>query len=128
MAFHLTKGVIEFVEVNDIVYLEADATVTNIYLSKGQQLTAVRNLGYYSKLLMSDYNFFPISHKDLVNLNYVKSYKHRELTLFLTTGKHLFASRRGGRDFKMYLNKNKRELDHLEGSGIRDFFKKLFKG
>lgn len=61
IAFHLIKGIVEFVQVDDIIYLEADGTLTYVYLQNGNRLTAVKNLGHYSKLLLSGYSFFPIS-------------------------------------------------------------------
>ena len=126
IAFHLIKGVIEFVEVKDIIYLEADGTVTNIYLSEDRKLIALRNLGYYIKLLMSDYNFFPISNKHLVHLNYIKRYKHSELTVWLINGKPLIASRRGGQDFKKFLTNNKDKFGKLQQLNLKDLLKKWF--
>ena len=126
IAFHLLKGIIEFVKVDDIVYLEADQNVSYVYLQNGSKLNAMRNLGHYSKLLVSDYSFFPISHSIVVNLDYVKRYNHSELTVSLTNGKHLFASRRGGQDFKRYLNENRKNFGGIQGNGLRGVFKRLF--
>ena len=125
IAIHLIKGIIEFVNVEEIVYLQAEGTITRVFLEDGSSLTAVKNLGNYSKLLTSDYNFFPISNSIVVNLDYVKRYNHGELTVILTTGESLFASRRGGQDFKKLLNDNKGRFGNLEGSGLVGFFKRI---
>ncbi len=128
IAIHLSKGIIEFVEVDEIVYLEADATITNVYLLRGNKLTAMKNLGFYSKLLMSDYNFFPISNSLVVNLDFIKRYNHSELAVVLTSGKTIYASRRGGQDFRKFLNDNKSQYGDIQPQGIGQLLKKLLGG
>lgn len=126
IAFHLPKGVIEFVEVEQILKLEADGTISYVYLTDGRKINAMKNLGQYSKLLLADHNFFQVSNSVLVNLDYVKRYNHSELTLTLTDGSHVFASRRGGQDFKKYLNENQGSMGNMDKSGISGFLKNLF--
>jgi len=116
IAFHLLKGIIEFVLVDDIVLLEADGPVTHIRLRDGVNLTAMKNLGHYSRLLTTEYNFFQISNDKVVNLDFVKRYNHAELTLTLVDGTHVIAARRGGQDFRRFLSENK-EYKSLEGGG-----------
>ena len=125
IAFHLIKGVIEFVHVEDILYLEADGGITYIFLKDGKKLTAMKNLGHYSKLLTEEYHFFPISNSMVVNTAYVKRYNHAELCINLTNGEHLYASRRGGQDFKKYLNENKGQFGALQRGGMMNSFKKF---
>lgn len=103
MAFHRVKGLIEFIEVERIIYCEADGSLTKVYLSNGEVLTAMRHLGNYSNILIEDFRFYPISNKTVVNMDYVKSYNHAELALTLTTGQVIYASRRGGADFRRLL-------------------------
>jgi len=125
IAFHLLKGIVEFVLVDDIVVLEADGPVTHIRLRDGVNLTAMKNLGHYSRLLTAEYNFFQISNDKVVNLDYVKRYNHAELTLTLTDGTHIIAARRGGQDFRRFLSENK-EYKNLEGgNGLVSILKGL---
>lgn len=128
IAIHLVKGIIEFVEVDDIIYLEADGTITKVFLKDGQVLTAMKNLGSYSKLLIADYQYFLISNKTLINLDYVKRYNHSELTVYLSNGNSIYASRRGGQDFKKFLNDNKSQFRNIEDSGFGSFFRKIMGG
>lgn len=104
IAIHLIRGIIEFVDVERIMYLEADGTMTKVYLEKGATLHAAKNLGSYGKLLKKDYDFYSISNSIIVNLAFVKRYIHRELTVKLLDGTLLSASRRGGQDFKNIVN------------------------
>ncbi len=128
IAIHLVKGIIEFVEVADIIYLQADGAVTKVFLKDGQQLTAMKNLGSYSKLLIADYQYFLISHSTLVNLDYVKRYNHAELTVYLSNGNSILASRRGGQDFKKFLTDNKSQFGKIENSSLGGFFRKMMGG
>lgn len=104
IAIHLTKGVIEFIPVEEIMYLEADRTITYVFLTDSRKLNAMRNLGHYSKLLVSDHPFYPISNKVVVNLDYVMRYTHNTLTVTLINGEKVQASRRGGQEFRRFLN------------------------
>jgi two-component system, LytTR family, response regulator len=105
IAFHRSKGAIEFVNVTDIIYCEAEKEITNIFLKDKSHFAAMKTLSYYTKLLETDFNFFRISDKCLVNLDYLKTYNHnKDYELELTTGKILYASRRGGQELKQRVN------------------------
>lgn len=103
MAFHRVKGIIEFIEVQRILYCEADGSLTRIHLADGNVISAMRHLGHYTGILVRDFPFHPISNKCVVNMDYVKSYDHGELVLALTNGEVLYASRRGGTEFRRKL-------------------------
>lgn len=100
MAFHLHNGIIEFVNISDIVYLKADGVICYVFLKDGVQLSVTRNIGFYKEMLVSDYHFHAISNGLLVNQEFIKKYNHRELTVELTNGTVLYASKRFGKDFK----------------------------
>lgn len=104
ITFQLVGGIYEFVDIKDILYLEADGPVTHLYInSQPKPLSAAKNLGHYSQLLTSDYHFFQISQSLVINLDYIKQYRHNENELVLTNGKVLLASRRGGQHLKDFL-------------------------
>lgn len=125
MAFTLLKGIIEFVYFEDIVKLEADGVVTHVSLVNGTKLTANRNLGHYCTLLTSEYHFFQISNSILVNLDFVKRYNHSECALTLRDGSTIFASRRGGQDFKRFLEDSReyKSLDQENRNVLLNFLK-----
>ncbi len=108
IAFHRAGGKIEFVTTDEIIYCEAEKDYTHVYLKDGKKFTAIRNLLYYSRPLEIDFNFFRISDKHLVNLDYLKLYEHSEdFQLTLTNGKVLNASRRGGQQLKEHINSSR---------------------
>lgn len=117
IAFHRIGGSLKFVNIDDIVYCEADKNTTRVFLKDYTQedkpsFTATRNLASYAKLLEIDYNFFRISDKQLVNVDRVDVYDHnKDFELSLFNGKKLYASRRGGQEFKQYWNKGKNHVE-----------------
>lgn len=67
--------------VNDIIYCEADGYCTHFHLTQKQKVTSTKNLKYYEEML-SDHNFIRVHHSSLINLKHVKAYSHQgEITL-----------------------------------------------
>lgn len=64
-----TLKAIEFVQLSNIMYCEADGRYTQFVLEDGKSIIASRNLGEYEKLLPTA--FYRIHHKYIVNLNVV---------------------------------------------------------
>ncbi len=109
--FDLPKGQKEVVKVKDILYLEADGAITHVYLRNERKLTAMKNLGHYSKMLMAEYDFFPIHNNTVVNKREVKRINSRESTVTLQNGKTLICSRRGFEGFKSVFGTNRNVFD-----------------
>ena len=61
---------IDFVRIDDILYLESDGRYTTIHLVDKSTLFVSKNLGEYEKLLSNSY-FFRIHKKYLINLKYI---------------------------------------------------------
>ena len=61
---------IELIQIEDIVYLEADGRYTIFHLTNNRFKTSSRNLGEYEKILNRNV-FFRIHYKYIVNLNMV---------------------------------------------------------
>ena len=112
ISFHKLNGILEIVPVEDIVYCEADGTVTKVFLKGYKQegrnrdiptFTAMRNLGFYATRLENDASFFRVKSDILLNITYLKTYNHGERTLLLTNNRSLLASREGGKKLNNYL-------------------------
>ncbi|NQX97715.1 MAG: LytTR family transcriptional regulator [Flavobacteriales bacterium] len=61
---------IEFVQINDIIYCNADEGYTDIQLMDGRIITASKPLTTFEKLLQ-EYTFFRISKSHLINTNHI---------------------------------------------------------
>lgn len=125
LALHQPGGVIEFIDIDQILYLEADGVTTQFMMQDGRLMLAMRNIGQYSKLL-ERHGFFPISQSIMVNLDQLKRYDHAERVLTLNNGKTLYASRRGGQDLRHYLNQSIQETQ-LSSNPLIKFFEKIFR-
>lgn len=64
---------LQFVKIEDIIYLEASANYTLIYLPGNVKLTASRTLKDFEELLPQD-NFVRIHHSYIINVNCVEKY------------------------------------------------------
>lgn len=124
IAFHLHNGVIEFINVKEIKYLQADGVISYIYLENGEKLTVTKNLGYYKEMLISDYNYYLISNSLLVNMEFIHRYNHSQLLLTLKDGTKLYASKRYGKDFKNSLSISK--IKNQRNNPVATFFSRLF--
>ncbi len=124
LALHQPGGLIEFIEIDQIQYIEADTVMTRFMMRDNRLMRATRSIGQYTKLLQQ-HNFFPISQAVLLNLNQLKKYDHAERTLTLISGQTLYASRRGGQDLRHYLNQTTAPAEP-QSRLLRDWLSKLF--
>jgi len=99
----LTKGVIEFVDLADIMYLAADENTCMVFQQSGSPLHSIKHLGYYLELLSGNSEFIQISKSCLVNATHVKRYDHRAKELSLKNGHALVASHRFSKSLKARL-------------------------
>lgn len=110
LAIHLPNNKLRRLAIADIMYIEADTVCSIFHLASGETITAIRNLGEYRKVLELDHQFFSISHSLYLNMAYHSCYHHNKLTVELTTGKILHASRQGGQRFKAFLETTRPEM------------------
>jgi DNA-binding LytR/AlgR family response regulator len=100
---HLSKGIIEFVQKADILYLQGEENITRVHHGDGQKLTAMRNIGYYEDSLCDGASFFRISKQYIINLQYLERFDASEQEVVLQGGVRLCTSRRQGRALKEML-------------------------
>lgn len=121
----LSKGVIEFVPVYQIVQLEADQSICRVFLEDGKKLTSAKNLGYYLQLLSDNPDFFQSSKSHLINLAQIKQYDHRERTVKFANGTHVIASHRMSIPLRKAIMDRQDKGNFLKGGWNR--FTDLFK-
>ena len=66
------KG-LQFINLEDIIYLEASNNYTNIYLSTGQKFLVSRTLKDFEELLPTE-TFLRIHHSNIINKSFVEKY------------------------------------------------------
>jgi two-component system, LytTR family, response regulator len=72
IAIPTSKGA-EFIDIKEIIRIEADRSYSMIYLASGRRLMVSRCLNEYDSVL-SDRNFFRIHNSHLINMEHVKVY------------------------------------------------------
>lgn len=124
IAIQLHKGIIEIVDLIQIVYIEADENVSIIHLSNNQILNSSKSFGHYLSLLSDNHDFIQISKSCLVNLAHIKQYNHQDKSLKLKNNDSLVVSHRFSRVLHKFLLSNQKHLVQDEKFG---FIKNLFK-
>jgi two-component system LytT family response regulator len=67
---------INYLDIDDIVYMKADGNYTQITLNTGRSYISSKVLKHYAGLL-DDFGFMRIHRSSVINLNYVKEYRHK---------------------------------------------------
>lgn len=125
IAIALPKGVIELVDLQQIVYIQADENISIVHLSDGKILHSTRHLGHYLELFTGNPDFFQISKSCLINLVHLRQYNHQDKSLKLKTNENLTVSHRFSRSLHKFLLNSQNK--HLLSGGQFDFLKNLFK-
>jgi len=63
----------EFVEVADIIKLEANGAYTTFFIKPDKKMLVSKNLKEY-EMMLADYNFFRVHHSCMINLHEVEKY------------------------------------------------------
>jgi two-component system, LytTR family, response regulator len=73
-----TRG-ITFIEIEDIVALEADSNYTKIFIQNGDMVLASKTLGHFDELFSEKPQFFRSHKQHIVNLTFIKEYVSGEM-------------------------------------------------
>src|SRR5580765_1947440 len=85
---------LQFVEINDIIYLEAESNYTIIYISPSEKITVSKTLKDFEELLPQS-AFIRIHHSWIINKSHVRKYlKGEGGQVIMSNGKTLDVARR----------------------------------
>jgi two-component system, LytTR family, response regulator len=112
-AIHLLRGQLEYIRLGDILYFEADETVTIVHSKNGNWYKAMKNLGYYAKLLQDDKTFYRIAADKLINCDAVISFDSKNRMAVISEDLKLEVSRRNVTDFKKHMESLRGKVDLL---------------
>lgn len=73
-----TLDTIEFVNVNDIIYLQAESAYTRIVINDAKDIVASKNIKEFEDTLSTNKNFIRTHRSYLVNSNYIVRYNKTE--------------------------------------------------
>jgi len=90
---------IQFVQLADIIYLEAESNYTSIYMQEAERIFVARTLKDFEDLLPSA-QFFRIHHSFIINTNHMrKFFKGDGGQVLMSNGKMIDVSRRRKEEF-----------------------------
>lgn len=105
IALPLAEGLL-FVNVMEIVYLEADGAYTNVWLKDGSKILVSKKIKFFEEVLEGRQNFFRSHRSYMVNINFIKKYNRSENALLLDNGKTIIISRDRKAEFEQQLKNN----------------------
>lgn len=92
-----------FVDVNEIMMLEADGAYTHVWLKNGSSLLVSKKLKFFEDVLENRKNFYRSHRSYLVNINFLKKYNKGEGSLLLENGKTIQIARERKQEFEQQL-------------------------
>jgi two-component system, LytTR family, response regulator len=140
------RNVLKRVNIDDLVYCEANEDTTIFYLKDGSKLEGSKNLGYYSRPFELDFNFFRVHHSFMLNLDYLDDYNKLthaiklKNTFKLAAHTNIKASKQKGAELSRHLTKMyEQNVKNTEGpvspskleaenTMLKSMFKSLFGG
>ncbi|MBX2906865.1 MAG: response regulator transcription factor [Taibaiella sp.] len=102
IALPVSEGLL-FVEVPEIVFLEAEGAYTTVWLKNGSRILVSKKLKFFEEILDGRPNFFRSHRSFIVNINYLKKYNKADSSLELDNGKTVYISRERKADFEEQL-------------------------
>lgn len=81
----------DLLDVDNIIWLNADSNYTNIYLQGGRKITVSKTLKNLEEILEKSL-FFRVNRGNLVNINFVMQYKKSDNSIVLADGTGMFIS------------------------------------
>ena len=81
-----TRSGFTFINMHEIVYLEAEGNYTSIYLLNGKEETVTQSLGQIEEDLSAN-NFFRINRSVIINLKFIARVNKRNKTCHISAGK-----------------------------------------
>lgn len=105
LALSTQKGLF-FIKIKEIMYLEADASYTQIVMQNGDKHLVTKPLSNFEEVLQDDSAFFRSHKSHLVNLNFIKQYVRGEGgELIMQDGKSMVLSRAKKLEFLSFFKK-----------------------
>jgi len=90
----------QFVEIRDILYLEADGMYTHLSLRTGETILVSKPLVDFERLLIENKSFFKVHRKYIINLDHMNSFTRGTSEIEMVGGAHIPLSRHRKQEFE----------------------------
>lgn len=102
IALPMNDGLL-FIEINDLIMLEADGSYTHVYLKNGSKILVSKKLKFFEDLLIQRPAFFRPHRSHLININFIKRYIRGEGTILMDNQATVSLSRDRKQEFESIL-------------------------
>lgn len=102
IALSMSNG-LTFVEIADIILLEADGAYTTFYLKDGQKIVVSKKLKFYEDILSNRSYFFRTHRSYFINVNFIKTYSRSENAILMENSFSVTISRDRKQEFETLL-------------------------
>lgn len=102
IALSMSNG-LTFVEIADIILLEADGAYTTFYLNDGQKIVVSKKLKFYEDILSNRSFFFRTHRSYFINVNFIKKYSRSENAILMDNDTSITISRDRKQEFETLL-------------------------
>lgn len=102
LALPVAEGLL-FIEVDDIMLLEAEGSYTNVHLTNREVVFVSKGLTFFEQALQNRKNFYRTHRSFLVNIKFIKKLNRNEGHLELDNGKKISISRDKKSDLEQLL-------------------------
>jgi two-component system, LytTR family, response regulator len=106
IAVPMSDGLL-FIDVNDLVMLEADGAYTNIFLKDGSKILVSKKLKFFEDILEPRPGFFRVHRSYMININYIKKYLRGENMILMDNNTSVSLSRDRKQEFDTILKELK---------------------
>jgi two-component system, LytTR family, response regulator len=106
IALPMSDGLL-FVDVNEIIFFEADRAYTHVFLKNGSKITVSKAMRVFEDVLNNRPFFFRPHRSYLINLNYMKKYNKGESLIIMDNNINVSISRERKQDFETLLKELK---------------------
>ncbi|MES2761105.1 MAG: response regulator [Bacteroidota bacterium] len=102
IALSMSDG-LTFVEIADIIFLEADGAYSTFFLKDGQKIVVSKKLKFYEDILSNRSFFFRTHRSYFINVNFIKKYSRSENSILMDNGASITISRDRKQEFEALL-------------------------
>ena len=102
IAVPMSDGLL-FIEVADIIMLEADGAYTNVFLKNGSKILVCKKLKFFEETLTNRACFFRPHRSYLININFIKKYQRGESNIIMDNQMNIAVSRERKQEFDQKL-------------------------
>lgn len=91
---------LEFINISDIICIQADGSYTDIFLLDGPKITISRRIKFFEEILCSNPNFYRTHRSYIINFQFIRKYNKSDSSITMENSSTVYLSRDKKADFE----------------------------